>query len=221
MKKYDAAIFDLDGTIFDTQTPVHAMTECLILKKRGIILNPEEISKSFAGIPTLQVFKKLAPQEDSSVLFKEKWDMIRKILETTSPEPIEGMYELLNFLEKKKIKKAIASASPRWYIEILLGKHISENVPLGNYFQENFVSAEEVTNPKPAPDVFLEAAIRLNVSPEKCLVIGDGKSDVLGGVAAGMDVLFLGDSDHEIERYPNVLAFKESKELVMHFIKSH
>jgi beta-phosphoglucomutase-like phosphatase (HAD superfamily) len=218
LSKYKAVIFDLDGTLFDTQTPIHATIECSILKKYGIILKPEEISKRFAGMPTKKVFQELAPLENPDILFKEKWDLVRDILCNTSPEPIKGMFDLLSFLKENKIKVSIASASPRWYIEILLNKKISENVLLENFFQKNYISAEEVKNPKPFPDVFLESAFRLGVDSEKCLVIGDGKSDVFGGVSAGMDVLFLGDSDEEIEQCENVISFSESRELVSFLI---
>jgi beta-phosphoglucomutase-like phosphatase (HAD superfamily) len=227
--KYDAVIFDLDGVLFDTQTSIHATAECQTLANYEIMMKPEEISNRFAGIPTNKIFEEIAPHLSSQELVDAKWKLVREILSTTHPEPIDSIIRLLAYLKLKKMPIIIASASPRWYIELLLEKNIGKSngdvgiffrhTPLKNYFQKNFVSAEEVAKPKPAPDVFLESARQLGVNPKKCLVIGDGKSDVRGGVAAGMDVLFLGQVDEEIERYKNVLSFSKSTDLVAYLLK--
>lgn len=217
-------LFDLDGTLFDTQTPVHARAECEVLGNNGVAIKPENISQRFAGIPTRKVFQELAPHLDTEVLIEKKWQNVRAILKANHPEPIEMMDRLLAYLSLKKTPVIIASTSPKWYIELLLQKNISgENLlrhtPLKKYFLNNFISAEEVTNPKPAPDIFLEAARRLNVEPKKCLVIGDGKSDIQGGLAAGMDVVFLGEADEEIHLLRNVISFSRSSDLVAYLIK--
>jgi beta-phosphoglucomutase-like phosphatase (HAD superfamily) len=166
---------------------------------------------------------------DSQSLLEEKWVFVRKILESKHPEPIDSMERLLAYLRLKKIPVIIASASPGWYIEMLLDKKISgtktdagmlfRHTPLKYYFQENFLSAEDVSRPKPAPDVFLGAAKRLKVNPKRCLVIGDGKSDVYGGTAAGMDVIFLGEADQKIYEMSKVLSFSKSTDLVFYLIK--
>ena len=57
------------------------------------------------------------------------------------------------------------------------------------------------------------------MDPKRCLVIGDGKSDIRGGVSAGMDVIFLGEVDEEIEGLKNVLSFSKSSDLVAYLIK--
>lgn len=227
--KYDAVIFDLDGVLFDTQTPVHATAECKVLENYGIKIKPEEISHRFAGISTKKVFEEIASHLNFQELLESKWIIVREILNTTHPEPIDSMIRLLAYLKLNKIPIIIASASPRWYIEIILEKKIGKSVgsmgtffrhtPLKHYFSKNFVSAEEVLNPKPEPDVFLEAAKRLRMNPKRCLVIGDGKSDVRGGVSAGMDVIFLGEVDEEIESLENVLSFSKSSDLVAYLLK--
>jgi beta-phosphoglucomutase-like phosphatase (HAD superfamily)/uncharacterized protein with PQ loop repeat len=227
--KYLGVIFDLDGMLFNSQTPIHATAECAVLAEHNISIKPEEISARFAGISTRRVFQELAPQLDPELLLEEKWRKVHEILEQSEPEPIEGMDRLLAFLTLNKVKISIASASPKWYIELFLEKYIDvqrtkigypfRNTKLKKYFGKNYVSAEEVTEPKPSPDVFLEAARRLGVDPKRCLVIGDGKSDALGATAAGMDALFFGNADEEIDNLKNVLSFSASKDLASYLIK--
>ena len=58
-----------------------------------------------------------------------------------------------------------------------------------DYFEpQNIFSKNHVPNPKPAPDLFLYAAKKMNVEPSRCLVIEDSLTGVKAGVAAGMDV---------------------------------
>jgi beta-phosphoglucomutase-like phosphatase (HAD superfamily) len=226
---YEGYIFDLDGTIFDTQTPVHAQAEAAVLMARDIIIDPSAISKKYAGRSTREVFKELAPDCDPDQLVKEKWEMIRKWLQENNPEPLEHIIDLIVHLKLKGIPIAIASASPGWYIEALLNKPINTLVIelrkkgsptlLREIFGEVYISAEDVPNPKPAPDVFLAAAKLTGVNPKDCLVIGDGKSDVHGGIAAGMNVLFLGEEDDEIRSLPKVKAFSDDKALYDYLVE--
>ena len=227
-RKYKAVIFDLDGTILDTQTFVHAWAEAAVLMARGIIIDPSAISKKYAGRSTREVFRELAPGCDPDQLVKEKWEMIRQWLGSNDPEPLEYIINLIVHLRSKGIPIAIASASPSWYIEALLNKPINTLVielrkkgsptSLREIFGEVYVSAEDVPNPKPAPDVFLAAAKLAGVDPKNCLVIGDGKSDVHGGIAAGMNVLFLGEEDDEIRSLPKVKAFAND-ELLYNYLE--
>jgi HAD superfamily hydrolase (TIGR01509 family) len=78
---------------------------------------------------------------------------------------------------------ALASSSNRELIELVL-----DEARLRDCFRIT-VSSEEVARGKPAPDVFLEAAGRLDVAPERCAVIEDSRSGLLAGRAAGMRVI--------------------------------
>ena len=78
---------------------------------------------------------------------------------------------------------AVASSSNRELIDLVLG--ISE---LASHFRAT-VSSEEVERGKPAPDVYLEAARRLSVTPSRCVAIEDSQNGILSAVAAGMGVI--------------------------------
>jgi HAD superfamily hydrolase (TIGR01509 family) len=74
-------------------------------------------------------------------------------------------------------------------------KHALSLVGLYDRFQPNIFSATEVRRGKPAPDLFLYAAERMGVAPERCIVIEDSMPGVAAAVAAGMTVIgFVGAS---------------------------
>ena len=77
----------------------------------------------------------------------------------------------------------LASSSNRPLIDLVL-----EVSGLGRFFRAT-VSSEEVARGKPAPDVFLEAARRLGVAPERCAVVEDSENGIRAGRAAGMRVV--------------------------------
>lgn len=87
-------------------------------------------------------------------------------------------------------------------------------------FGDNYVSAEECENGKPAPDVFLLGKDTLAIpDPDNVIdwtVVGDGESDVAGGLAAGMKVLFLSNDNKSFDTHPNVKRFPNSIRLANH-----
>lgn len=137
-------------------------------------------------------------------------------LEQSNYEAIEGIKELLEELKSFKVPIAIASSSPRIFIESVIKKiHIVE------YFH-NWISGEEVPKSKPEPDVFLKAAELLNVNPEKCIVIEDSKSGTIAAKNAGMKCIGfintnsgnqdLSEADIVVDRISEI-SYKRMKEL--------
>ena len=227
---YRCCIVDWDGTVLKTQNELHAPAEAKVLARYGVVVDPVEISKKYAGHSTRKVFKELAPGCDPDQLVKEKWEIINEYLDHNTPESIEYIVRLIEHLDSIGLPVVVASASPRWYIEKSLNKTIPrqftkslngevDTFKLKECFGGLYVSAEDVPNPKPAPDVFLAAATLAGINPKDCLVIGDGKSDVLGGIAAGMNVLFLGEEDDEIRNLSKVKAFSNDKALYDYLVE--
>jgi HAD superfamily hydrolase (TIGR01509 family) len=86
--------------------------------------------------------------------------------------------------------KCVASSSSHERIRVSL-----ESAGLIRFFEPNLFSASDVRNGKPAPDLFLHAAGKLQVSPSECIVVEDSAVGVAAGVAAGMTVIgFVGGS---------------------------
>lgn len=198
-----AFIFDLDGTLVNTQLPFHAAAECRVLSVLGVELLPAELSRKFAGIPTRTVLRTILQEQgkvcDSAViegLVQEKWRDIDALIKQADFAALDLLGTFAAGLADKGFPLAIASASPNWYVDEVCTKApiIGTDRCLINIFPVR-VSADEVPRPKPAPDVFLEAARRLGVTPGDCVAVGDGLSDLRGGLDAGMRVIFLSQED--------------------------
>lgn len=98
----------------------------------------------------------------------------------TECQPIPGSMELMHTLHERGLKMAIASGAHLPTIEIVI-----ERFGLAQYL-DAWVSGEEVTAPKPAPDVFLEAAHRIGIPPEHCAGIEDSPNGTRALKAGGM-----------------------------------
>ena len=107
------------------------------------------------------------------------------MLEYVEVENIE-ILGALDFVKHVSNYFKIAVASNGMRINVVKSLEV---IGVKNYFTDKYVfTRQDVENPKPAPDLFLFAAEKMGVSPEKCLVIEDSPTGVKGGVAAGMDV---------------------------------
>ncbi len=213
-------IFDLDGMLIKTQDEFHAKAECKVLKKYGIDLKPEDISKKFAGIPTKKVFEILAPRIDANTLTREKWTEMYHMAENKQLEEVEGMIGLVHTLDRKGCPMSIASASPSRWIRLCLERRIAPTGKrLGTFFGKRHVSAESCERPKPHPDVFLKgkeiAESTYHGKPiEHWFAIGDGESDVKAGLAAGMHVLYLSSNNTDFDTNEKVRRFDTSTKLI-------
>ena len=175
-----AVIFDMDGVISDTQV-LHSKVETELLGRYGVKITPDEITKKYSGVRTTEFFHDLLKGKsvDIDLLLEEKWGRMINLAKISVPE-IEGSINLINSLKEAGFHLAVASASRIDFIKIVL-------VQLGICDKFDYVvSADEVKNGKPAPDVFLLAAEKLNVKPEECIVIEDGISGMEGAKNAKM-----------------------------------
>lgn len=191
-----SVIFDMDGTLFDTQKIFIPAWE-YAGKKYGFEnmgahipavcgVNPkgcdDYLRKTF---PTLDIdsFKAVVRtyvEENMVVKFKE------------------GAEELLSFLKQNGVKIALATGTSRPSTE-----HHLKEVNLSDFFDAT-VCGNEIENGKPNPDIFLRAAQLLNANPEDCFVFEDSVNGIKAGYNAGMkcigvpDVVTFSDEDRKM-----------------------
>jgi|SRR3989344_642503 len=185
--RIQGAIFDMDGVISDTQS-LHARIESDLLRRYGIIMSPEEIIRRFAGTADKEMFPaifteagKRAPDVDAIVAQKYSLMMAPDV---AVPE-IPGTKAFIASLQRLGIPLAVASASSMEFIRFVV-----EKLELISSFKA-LVSSDEVAHGKPAPDVFLLAAKRIDIEPQSCLVIEDGVSGMIAAEKAGMKSIAL------------------------------
>ena len=177
-----AVIFDMDGVIIDSE-PIHFETDMETMKYLECNISKEELEK-YVGTTNEYMFSDIKKnyniEKSVEDIINYRAEIIKNKIVQSDLEPIEGIRELLSELKKKNIPAAIASSSPKDFINVVVSKF-----KLQEYFKY-IVSGEEVANGKPAPDVYLETAKKLGIYPKDCIVIEDSKNGVLAAKAAEM-----------------------------------
>lgn len=195
-----AVIFDFDGVIADTE-PIHLGAFQLTLGGLGIDLSKEDYYAGYLAYDDKTFFKRFLDDRD----YEHEESLIAELIERKSghyDKLIKGNIEILpgvrDFIDRIAGKYRIAIGSGAMKGEIV---EILEFAGIRGYF-EIIVSAEDIENCKPAPDVYLEVLNRLNapasdsdkVSADECLVVEDSVSGIKAALAAGMKCLAVTNS---------------------------
>jgi len=184
---YDGFIFDCDGTLADSM-PVHyrAWTESLTEKLgRPSVEFTEELFYHFGGMPAREIVARLdrdfgwnlPPEEtahDKEMHFMTMLSQIGPV-----PEVIAALHSL-----GKDAKVAVASGGLTSIVADTL-KFVGLEVGPEHYVK-HLVGSDQVKHGKPHPELFLTAAARIGVAPERCLVFEDAEPGFVAAKAAGM-----------------------------------
>lgn len=184
-----AVVFDMDGLILDTE-PFYKRALQKGAAHFGYTLSddffPKLIGQSTPSCERilLKKFGEGFPLED----FRKYWPQLWREEATAKGIPIKpGFHEILDFLEELQLPRAIATSSGRKTVNFSLSK-----AGLDKAF-EIIVSGDQIANGKPAPDIYLEAAMRLNIDPERCVALEDSRAGILSASSAGMKAIMVPD----------------------------
>ncbi len=181
---FEAVIFDCDGTLVDSM-PAHfdAWCEALAAYGAGGIFK-EDVFFAMGGRPTRDIVVDLN-SEYGLKLDPEAIALAKRDAFLTKLHKVELIDEVADFAKslRGKVPLAVASGGSRYVVEKTL-----RLLGCSDWFDE-VVTADDVVNGKPAPDIFLRAAQLLRVAPGKCLVIEDAEPGVKAAIAAGMAVV--------------------------------
>lgn len=177
-----AVIFDMDGVLVDSE-PIHFEVDKRVLKKCGFIVK-NEVLNPYVGVTNPEMWKDLKEKYNLILsveeLLKIQTELKIEVLNEKKIDAIDGIKELLNELKQNKISTAVASSSPRSFIDAIL-----EKIGITKYFNV-VLSGEEVQRGKPNPDIFLKTAEMLGFNPKECVVIEDSTNGVKAALSAGM-----------------------------------
>ena len=184
-----AVVFDLDGLLFDTErVSCRALAKALV--SMGVPpaddLYPKMIGRNLRNAAR-QLLAAFGDDFDAERALELLTVYFNEDVEANGIPQKPGILELLDTIESKRLKKAVASSSPRKYVE-----HKLTHANILSRFQA-IVCGDEISHGKPAPDIFLKAAELLQVDPARCLVLEDSVAGVKGGHAAGMPVIMVPD----------------------------
>ena len=184
-KLYKGYIFDCDGTLAHSM-PVHYVAWRQTVEENGLQMS-EELFYSLGGVPTTKIVEilneKFGSNLDPELVAKRKEEVY--VENMSDMRPLE---EVAAFARKvaKFGKVSIASGG---YLPVVL--KTLEAIGFKDFFPV-IVTTEQVPRGKPFPDMFLEAAKRMDVPPSECLVLEDSPAGIEAAKAAGMDYNLIG-----------------------------
>lgn len=184
-----AVLFDMDGLMFDTERLLFAAWQ-RAMADFGFAAS-EEVFLASVGTTvesTNQLLRAAyGPDFPLQATNDRTGDYIWQEVDQRGVPLKPGLLALLDYLESHAIPKAVASSSERATIDRLLAA-----AGLAERFAAT-AAGDEVTQGKPAPDIFLLAARRLGVEPGQCLVLEDSEPGARAAQAAGMAVIIVPD----------------------------
>ncbi|MCX7667670.1 MAG: HAD family hydrolase [Atribacterota bacterium] len=177
-----AVIFDIDGTITDTN-PVFLKA----LQRTYVEFLGEEKPLSFfhftLGIPSPETMIRLGVPKEERVRFRDRWqELIRELMHEARLFP--GMVETLEALTRMEIPLALVTSKIKEEMT-----YEFDNFGINHFFAVT-ICADDVAHPKPAPDALLLAIEKLAVAREQAIFVGESIYDIKAAKNAGIRFAF-------------------------------
>ena len=215
MSKFRCLIFDMDGTLLDTEK-VYRMMWPIACRKFGYEMSDEQAlaMRSFGSPYGREKLEEFFGQDFPYTEVRTyRRKLVADYLAEHSTELKPGCIEILTYLKEKGIGRAICTSSN---MERTAG--YLKNLGLEGMF-DRVISTEMVKRGKPAPDAYEYAVEQMGLSKEECLAVEDSPNGVMSAHAAGLPVVMVPDQtepDEELSKllYARVDCLTDLKKLV-------
>lgn len=203
-----AFLFDMDGTIVDNMAYHHAAW-LEFFCRRGQVIEKDEFLMRTAGRLSREIMRDYIhadlTAEECALLTKEK-ESIYQELYAPHRRTVTGFEALAGLAMQNGTALAVATAAPEMNIRFTL-----DGLGIRHYF-DTVVGAADVAHGKPEPDVFLKAAERCGVPPERCIVFEDAPLGIEAARRAGMRAVALTTTmpANMFSDFGNVIAIAEN-----------
>jgi len=180
--KVEAFIFDMDGTMIDSM-PWHARSWVEFVARHGLKLDVSDILARTTGRTGTECMRELFQRElsdaECQAMVHEKEEIYRAMFSDNFTE-VAGFTAFAKAAVARGLKVAVGTAGDRHNIEFAMSRLKMDPLPLA------IVGGDEGFTGKPTPAIFLEAARRIGVAPERCIVFEDAPFGIEAARRGGM-----------------------------------
>lgn len=184
-----AVLFDMDGTLIDSETvglkawqyviDKNSLDIDLTLPYRSIGLNYKSMTELF--------YSELGRDFPFELYWKQAKEYFAQYADKYGIDVKDGFDELCAYLKSNRIGMYVATSTyHNSAIDTL------EKCGIWKYF-DGIVGGDEITNGKPNPEIFLKAAFLSGFAPDECLIVEDSENGVRAALASGIDCIFIKD----------------------------
>ncbi len=190
MKRPAAIIFDLDGTLIDNNA-YHILAWQEFYKGIGQELTLEHYRTKMNGKVNRDIFSDIFQRDltnDELEQYTDQKESLYRKLYEPHIVAINGLVDFLEEVAKENIPMAVATSGLPINIKFMF-----DRVPIRKYFK-TVVDSTHITHGKPHPEIYLKAAVLLNVNANECIAFEDALAGIQSAKAAGMKVVALATS---------------------------
>lgn len=199
---YSGFVFDLDGVLADTEPLCFQAIQDIFADRFRLT---DEDYHNVLGIDYLDTALYLIDRynledDPQTIMAQQKVNSLRRIDRDLTPNP--GVIDLLTFLHRQRVPLAVASNSPRDYVQ-----HALVKLEVRDFFG-GVISRDDVTEGKPDPEPYLTACRAIGIRPETAMAIEDSLVGAESAWRAGMSVVLVQPQPPQSNPCPSQLVWE-------------